>query len=177
MEKRKRTIVVVLWIVIIVCPFLLLRGCMDAVLELFPDSVSRDWRYPISHGYQIDEFYYGNYQLTSTSGGDYHAEINANVISFFYNESYIGLQCTREEDIAQNEIPEDVIYYFVDMESGQKRGPFTEEGFYQFCNSNGIGTTSWQGKGANGEPGGGTLTLSQPFNRQMTCDCRLQTSC
>ena len=109
MGKRKRTIVIVLLIALIVCDFLLIRGCFNAVMyKVITNFGPREWYYPISRGYQIDEFYYGNYKLTNTSGGNFHAEINYNVIAFCYNESYIGLQCTREDDIVQNELPEDV---------------------------------------------------------------------
>ena len=134
MKSSKKIHVIVL---VIVCFCLLNYGLFRVALNaLLPDNVtSRDWRYFIDQGYSIDEIYYGCYLLTNDS----QRVVDSSVVSFCFNDSYIGVQCVRGEEIDPNEEQKDLDYYLIDMNVNRRYGPFTEEAYYQFCESNDIG--------------------------------------
>lgn len=143
MRLEKRMLVI---LIVIVCLCLFFYGCFQAIPNALPDFGPKEWRYYLSHGYRIDEMHYGRYLLVNDSWEEYidgtsyvGIVVDMNVVSFCYNDAYIGLQCIQEYDIEQNEAHKNVDYYLIDMDANRKNGPFTEEAYYQFCTSNKIG--------------------------------------
>lgn len=95
-----------------------------------------DWGYELPNGYEISRVN-SNCVVLGKNGDVFEQMVDRYVVSFCYNQSFVGLQRIPLDDIAANESIDiqsydrsSAEYYLVDTENDTIYGPYTEEEEY-----------------------------------------------
>lgn len=114
-------------------------------------NIFGEWDYKLPNGYQISRLsgdiiilHTDRYIPVEGKPDELtNVMINSRILSFNYNERYIGIQWIDPLEIGEEDIntieTQNVLYYLVDSELDIKYGAFeTEEEFNEFCRSKSI---------------------------------------
>lgn len=126
----------------------MLSGCLSILLSM--TGGSGDWTFSLPNNYMV--VHINNYDIHVSKGeGDgmgRSSVIGPFVISFCYNQRYIGIEqlpiaegikdLTEIEQILENSTAAEYRYYLIDTQTNEIYGPFLPEEYYQQCNEIGV---------------------------------------
>ena len=104
-----------------------------------------DWEYSLPNDYEIWRVNSQTVVFGKNEGDHFEQEIERFVISFCYNDRYIGLIRIPMDDIPYNELIDietmdrsNSEYYLVDSKKDIIYGPYTENEYIKQCNNFGV---------------------------------------